>query len=108
VGVIRVDPAQLGSVAGRIRAGISTLRLGMAGVLGVRGPLSAAALAWTGDPALARALDRFARAWDPVVTDLTDDVQRVADALDLLAAAYRDTEAALASSMAGAASARAP
>ena len=106
MGVVRVDPARLGSVASRIRAGMSGLRSGTSGVCGLTG--GATGVAWAGDPGLAEALGLFARVWGPVVAELTDDVGRFADALDLIAAAYRDAEFAIASSMTTPASARAP
>ena len=109
MGVVRVDPARLREVASRIRAGMSGLRSGAGGVLGVCGLTGGTTgIAWAGDPALAEAVGLFARLWGPVVAELTDDVGRVADALDLIAAAYRDAEVAIASSMTTPASARAP
>jgi hypothetical protein len=90
-GIIAADPAELAAAAARVRSAVAAVELAV-GALGAEWWGAA-----SGPPRLGTAVGTFLRAWDDEVESAVAGARRVADALDLTAAAYRDVEVAAAS-----------
>jgi hypothetical protein len=92
-GGIAADPAELAAAAARARSAVAAVEAPL-GVLRAGDVSGSAAV---GAPRLAVAVEAFLRGWGDEVEATLADTRRVADALDLAAAAYRDVEVAAAS-----------
>src|SRR4051812_23191084 len=85
--VLAVDTAALARLAERIRGAAAEAR-----AVGARpGPLSAAAGALE-SPALVAAVIGLGSGWGWVLREITDDADRMADAVDLVARSYQDAD----------------
>lgn len=91
VGSIAADPSVLAATAARVRSAVAAVEPA-AGELAT-GPWTVEA----GYQRLGVAVEAFLRAWGDEVEGAVAGTRRVADALDLAAAAYRDVELAVAS-----------
>ena len=92
---IVADPGVLAAAAGRIRAAVAVAEVAV-GALSGPGPPSGA------DPRLGAAVEGFLRAWRGELGDVLAGARRLADALELAAAAYQDVELAASASFPGA------
>jgi hypothetical protein len=84
---LTVNTVSLSRLAERIRRAAVEARATSA----YPGPLLASIGALT-VPCLVQAADTFVASWSTALADLVDDADRLADAVDLLARAFRDAE----------------
>jgi uncharacterized protein YukE len=92
-GMLKVDTADLTRIAERVRLAAAQAQAASADSGPVQAPIAQLA-----DPSLMQATSSFFGHWSGALSDIVGDARRLADAIDLVARAYRDAESAAARS----------
>jgi uncharacterized protein YukE len=85
--ILTVDTAAMHRMAQRLREVAAQARAGTADTGSVQSMVAA-----LGAPCVVHAAGTFFERWSATLTDIVDDVRRLADAIDLAARAYADVE----------------
>jgi excreted virulence factor EspC (type VII ESX diderm) len=85
--ILTVDTVAMHRLAQRLREVAAQARVGTSDADSAQSMVAA-----LGAPCLVHAAGTFVERWSATLTDLVDDIRRLADAIDLVARAYADVE----------------